>query len=90
MNNLQAEHVSTDQNWADETTIYWFRVTGTHDGTGCEIDGVYGVSQCNDDRAVIVDADGCPLTRGDSREVAVRSVCLVTEEVERAGHWWVC
>jgi len=78
---MEARYLTKDQNWQDETTIYWFELTGTDYGTGVEFDGqTFGVAESGPD-SMIVNADGAPLVDGDHEEIAVRKHCLVTDEL---------
>lgn len=74
-----ATFLSVDQNWQDETTIYWFRLDGTDYGTKIEFDGeTFGIAESGgDDR--ILDEDGSPLTEGDHQTIAVRNTAEVTD-----------
>jgi hypothetical protein len=49
MANLTADYISTDQNFQDETTNYWFLVGGE----------IYALSDCNGELQLL-DCDGCP------------------------------
>ena len=51
-------HTSTDQNWQDETTIYWFNVDGDE----------YGVADCNGEKTIL-DSDGSPVNTDDHKNV---------------------
>lgn len=53
------------------TGIKWFSVSGTDYGTNWEFDGEETFGITADNR--ILDCDGCPLTVGDSYEIAVRN-----------------
>ena len=76
----QATYISKDQNWQDETTTYWFELTGTDYGTGYEFNGEkYGVVE--DDSMDYVDEDGTPINWSDNRGVAVRNTVYVTDEI---------
>lgn len=47
----------------------WFEIDGIDDGTGVEFEhDTYGLTT----DGVILDSDGCPITPGDSTEIAVR------------------
>lgn len=77
---MNIKFTGKDQNWQNETTTYWFELTGYHYGTDREFDGdVFGVVESWDE-SKIVDVDGCPLTVGDGLWVAVSQLCIVTEE----------
>lgn len=75
---MNVKFITKDQNWQDETTIYWFSLVGTDSGTGCEMNGVYGIADCNGEESV-VDCDGCPLTPGDWETIAVERHAIVTD-----------
>jgi hypothetical protein len=62
---------SKDQNYQDETTIYWFSVD----------ESIYGVSDCNGEMS-IVDYGGCSINTDDECNMHLKSLCgLVTEEM---------
>lgn len=83
MSNATATFISADQNWQDETTIYWFRLEGTDYGTGIEFDGeIYGISESGPDSSV-VNSDSYPLTEGDHLTIAVRNTAKVSDEMRR-------
>lgn len=76
-----AQFISKDQNWQDESTIYWFKLDGADHGTSHTFDGaVFGIWESGPTAAVL-DADGCPLTEGDGITIAVRRACVVTDEL---------
>lgn len=78
---MKVEFKSKDQNWQQESTTYWFELTGSDEGTGREFDGdVFGVVESGKD-SKIVDCDGCPLTAGDAQEIAVKRHAAVTAEM---------
>ncbi len=49
-------YLGKDQNWADETTIYWFSVD-------CEN---YGIAY-NNGKTKLLDCDGCPVEECNAR-----------------------
>lgn len=82
---LTAEFKSKDQNWARETTTYWFEVEGTHYGTSLVFIGdVFGIVEYSEGDNSLVDCDGCPMTPGDGAWLAVMSVCVITDEMRAA------
>lgn len=84
MSNATAKFIETDQNWQEESTTYWFELSGTDYGTGYEFNGeTYGVVESGSDEPVIVDSDNCPLTDGDVETSAVRNTIVVTDEVQK-------
>ena len=76
---MKIKYLTKDQNWQDETTIYWFRLDGFGTGAVFEND-TYGVAETGSD-TYIVDADGTPIPYGDYDEIAVRKYCIVTNEM---------
>lgn len=68
-------YLSKDQNWQDETTIYWFLVSGD----------VYGVRDHNGVRD-LVDEDGyvAELENHNNAKIFDSISPLITEEMERA------
>ena len=76
-----ATYTSKDQNWQDETTIYWFEISGDDTGTGASFDAqVFGIAESGGDDTV-VDCDGSPCTEGDAVTIAVRNVAIVTDDM---------
>lgn len=69
-NMTSATFTSKDNNWADNTTVYWFELGGED----------WGVSDCGGDE-VIVDCDGCPINTGDARNAHLPSELIVTDEM---------
>lgn len=67
----EAEVFAVDQNWQEETTIYWFRYDGE----------VYGVAESGPTTEYL-DADGCPLPE-DGRLPEVMRHCVVTDAIRR-------
>lgn len=67
-------HIATDQNWQDETTIYWFENENGEQ---------YGVSDCNGHQT-IVDCDGYPVNTSDAVNIHLPSDLIVTEEMTSA------
>ena len=60
----------TTVNKIDNDGRQWFELDGTDYGTGFTFDhAIYGIT----DDDVILDADGCPLTEGDIRTIAIRN-----------------
>ena len=78
---MKIEYMTKDQNWQNETTIYWFELTGTDYGSGIEFDGhKLGVAEIGSD-TYIVDADGTPIPYRDCDEIALRKHLVVTDEM---------
>lgn len=67
---MNKKYLGKDQDWHNETTIYWFETD----------EGKFGVSDCNGDET-IVDADNCPLTQSDSLALRLKSQLVVTDEM---------
>lgn len=74
---MKAEFTTKDQNYQDETTIYWFEImesSSTWIGQG----EIFGVSDCNGE-LTILDCDGCPV--GQEYHEKLKSVLIITEEM---------
>jgi len=54
---MKATHLETDQNWNDETTVYWFDVNNT----------TYGISDSNGEMT-LVDYEGYPIDECNDHE----------------------
>ena len=81
---MQIEFKSKDQNWQEESTTYWFELTGEDFGTACEFDAaIFGVRE-SDGESRILDCDGCPMTDGDYEAIAVKRHCIVTDKMRDA------
>ena len=81
MKNATATFIGADQNWKDETTVYWFRLNGTDYGTDVDFDSdVYGIAESGPNSSVL-NEDGYPLTEGDHETVAVRNAVSVTDDL---------
>ena len=74
---IKATYHAADQNFADETTIYWFEVEGL-DVEGFEFDGLYGVVEGRN--AGIVHDDGAPVLNDYVRD-AVERAAEITDEI---------
>ncbi len=60
---MEVEFINKEQDWANETTRYWFAVTeNTLDG--CLPHGSYCIADCNGE-TTLLDRDGFPLHRED-------------------------
>ena len=59
---------------SNEDGVKWVEISGTDYGTGWEFQGaeVFGITK--DDK--ILDCEGCPLTKDDMQEVAVRNAVI--------------
>lgn len=78
---MKFEHVVTDQNWQDQTTIYWFELYGEEYGTGIEFDGeTFGIAE-SDEPSKVLDSDGVPLPECEHTTIAVRNTIKVTDEM---------
>ena len=86
MEMTKATFIGKDQNWQEESTTYWFELSGVDYGTGRKFDNdVYGVIESSidhSDSATIVDCDGSPLTPGDIETIAVKNSVTVTDEMK--------
>ena len=81
---VESKFIEADQNWHEETTTYWFELSGKDYGTGYEFDSdVYGVVERGNDEQAIVDADNNPLTQGDYETIAVSNSVTVTDEIRK-------
>ena len=68
---VTVEYNGKDQNWQDETTIYWFTLDGKDYGTGFTFhNSVYGVADSNGNTSIL-DCDGCPMVEGSGEYTAV-------------------
>jgi len=73
---MKAKFFDADQNWQDETTIYWFDLEGT----------TYGIVEGDDAASSrIVNADGYPLTEGDPEHVRADRAIEMTDEIRRTA-----
>lgn len=78
-----ATFIEKDQNWQDQTAIYWFELIGEDYGTGIEFEGeTFGIAESGGASRVL-DCDGCPLTNGHE-ELAVRRCAKVTDDLRAA------
>lgn len=81
---MRVEFKSKDQNWQEESTTYWFELTGIDHGTGWEFGGEeFGVCESELDSRIL-DCDGRPMTIGDRAEIAAKRHCVVTDEMRSA------
>ena len=80
-------YIGKDQDWTEESTIYWFRLKGEDYGTKIVLDDVYGIvesgpgSELDGSVYRVVDNDGTPLTEGDQETIAVINHAYVTDEM---------
>jgi len=65
-------YLDKDQNWQDETTIYWFDIN----------DEIYGVSDCNGVET-IVNCDGYPVNINDRKYVHLLNNLIITDGMRR-------
>lgn len=65
-----ANHVTTDQDWQDESTVYWFDLDGER----------YGIVEQGPE-TFPVDADGCRIDYNETLAARVRGECVVTDEM---------
>ena len=55
------KHISTDQNWQDECTVYWFTVGNNERPLNDEqVSGKYAISDSYGS-VTLLDCDGCPI-----------------------------
>ena len=76
MTTITAAFISADQNFAEETTIYWFRIEGDSDLAGKE----FGIAESGT-TSTVVDSDGAPLDYSDHDRRRVAAACIVTDEI---------
>lgn len=77
----KATFISADQDWQNESTTYWFSLTGTDYGTSVEFSGeTYGIVESGPE-STVVNGDGYPLPEGDHLTIAVRNTATVTDEI---------
>ena len=82
---VTVEYNGKDQNWQDETTIYWFTLNGKDYGTEIRFsDSVYGLADNNGD-TTLLDCDGCPMVEGNGEYIAVYKAIHnnITDIIER-------
>lgn len=78
---MKVEFKFKDQNWKEESTTYWFELTGEDIGTNCVFDGEwFGVCEQGSDSRIL-DCDGRPMTVGDRKEIAAKRHCVVTDDM---------
>lgn len=65
------KYKTKDQNWADQTTTYWFE---NEDGE------MFGIVEGGHDSDVI-DCDGMPIDYNEQLKNTVKEQCIVTEEM---------
>lgn len=70
---MNIEHIETDQNWTNETTIYWFNVDGDQ----------WAISDCNGDYSLL-DCDGCPVVI-EQYKIAIYEA--LTHRIEGMSIW---
>lgn len=73
---MNATFTTKDHNHTDETTIYWFDISGSSDRV--DEGSQYGVSDCNGEQT-IVDCDGCPVPPEYALEL--KNVLIITDEM---------
>jgi len=66
------KYSSKDQNYQDETTIYWFKD---------ESNVFYGIADCNG-KLTALDCDGMPIDYNNYLRDKVLSECVITEEMK--------
>ena len=68
---VTVEYNGKDQNWQDETTIYWVTLNGEDYGTGITFnDSKYGLADNNGNISAL-DCDGCPIVEDSGECIAV-------------------
>jgi len=78
--NATAEFTGKDQNWQDETTIYWFSV----ESMDYRIEsGGYGIAD-NSGTLTPVNSDGSPIDYNEHEAVAVLSLCQINDDMVMA------
>lgn len=83
MNKVEVKFIEAEQDWANETTRYWFELNGTDYGTNCEFkDEKFAIAESGQETKVL-DSDGCPITEGDGVYIAVMKNAIVTDEIRK-------
>ncbi|MCP4366349.1 MAG: hypothetical protein GY800_13780 [Planctomycetes bacterium] len=81
---MKVQFLEKDQNWQEESTTYWFKLTGTDYGTEMDFSGdVYGVVESGGE-TTIVNSDNYPLIEGDIETIAIQNVVVITEKMRMA------
>lgn len=76
------EYNGRDQNWQDETTIYWFILNGKDYGTGVTFDNsIYGLADNNGD-ITLLDSEGYPIVKDSGEYIAVQNTGVSIPEPE--------
>ena len=78
---MNTEFIGKDQNWQEESTIYWVQLTGTDNGTGITFsESNFGICESGPESWVL-DCDGNPMTEGDHETIAVLNHVKITDEM---------
>jgi hypothetical protein len=78
-----SEFITADQNWQEQSTTYWFSLSGKDCGTGYVFDGdEYGICESSGE-SVVVDEDGAPRMDCDRVVCAVRNTVQITDDLRR-------
>jgi hypothetical protein len=75
---------SKDNNWADESTTYWFNINGADYKSGIEFNAnTFGIRESGAE-SLVVDCDGAPVDYNDNTARTVSRLCVVTDEMRAA------
>jgi hypothetical protein len=66
-----ATYIGKDQNWQDQTTIYWFEMDGE----------TYGIAETGGEDPQPVDFEGYPIDTNEHEAHLVLSACIVSDEM---------
>jgi len=81
---MKVKFKSDDNNWQEESTTYWFELTGKDYGTQKVFDfDVYGVVESGNNETKILNEDGYPMSEGDIETIAVRNSIFITDEIRK-------
>ena len=77
---LKVNFNGKDQNWMNETTVYWFEIDGTDYGTEKTFDcQMFGIADCNG-HLTVVDIEGYPVLNEYVVNIVLRE-CKITDEM---------
>ena len=77
---IKVNYISKDQDWHNETTVYWFKIDGTDYGTEKTFEAeTFGVADCNGNLTVI-DIKGYPVENEYVANIVLRE-CKITDEM---------
>ena len=73
------KYLSKDQNYQNETTIYWFEAETELEDL-IEAGNVFGIADCNGEKTAL-DCDGSPIDYNDRVSDYVLNKCIITDEM---------